>query len=168
MGNNSRHAVHYHPSHPKFLFEVFGSLALNYNKYTFVDFGSGKGRVLLVASEFPFSQIIGVEFAKELHDIASKNIDSYRSATQKCNKVRSLNLDAVEFEFPDTPLVLYLFNPFAADVLRPLLQNLQRSLESNPRNVLLIYMAPFHGDLIENETTLRCIDRGAYHNTYSL
>src|SRR5919109_3431347 len=67
VGDNTGHAVHYQPSHPKFLFEVFSSLKIDYPSYTFVDFGSGKGRVLLVASEFPFSEILGVEFAAELH-----------------------------------------------------------------------------------------------------
>ena len=165
-GNNTAHAVHYHPSHPKFLFEVLTDLPVDYSSNTFIDFGSGKGRVLLVASEFPFAEIIGVEFAAELHEIASRNIRSYQSKTQKCKNVRSLNLDAAEFQFPLTDLVLYLFNPFGPGVLTPVLQNLQRSIESHPRNVLLIYMSPFHGDLIERETSLKCVERSRFHNTY--
>lgn len=166
VGNNTGHGVHYHPSHPKFLFEVFSSLKIDYPSYTFVDFGSGKGRVLLVASEFPFSEIIGVEFAEELHEIARRNIRQYRSKTQKCRNIQSLNLDATEFEVPLTPLVLYMFNPFRPAVLTPVLQNLQRSLNSHPRDVILIYVAPFHGALIEQQTALRCVEQSTYHNTY--
>ncbi len=166
VGNNTDHGVHYHPTHPKFLYEVFNSLQIDYPSYTFVDLGSGKGRALLVASEFPFSEILGVEFAAELHEIASENIRSYRSKTQKCKNIQSLNLDAAEFEMPLTPLVLYLFNPFRPAVLVPVLQRLQRSLKSHPRDVTLIYLAPFHGALIEQETALRCVEQSTYHNTY--
>ena len=165
-GSNTAHAVHYHPSHPKFLFEVFSALDIDFNSHTFVDFGSGKGRVLLVASEFPFAEIIGVEFASELHEIACGNIQNYRSKTQQCKNIKSLNLDAAEFEMPSTPLVLYLFNPFGPGVLTPVLQNLQRSIDVNPREVTLIYMSPFHGALIEQETSLRCVEQSRYHNTY--
>src|SRR5689334_23652607 len=35
--------------------------------FTFVDIGSGKGRVLLMAAEYPFPHIIGVELLPELH-----------------------------------------------------------------------------------------------------
>ena len=142
------------------------SLKLDYRSYTFVDFGSGKGRALLVACEFPFAGIIGIEAATELHEIACQNIQRYRSRTQKCKNLQSLNLDAAEFEVPLTPLVIYLFNPFGPAVLIPVLQRLQRSLNSHPRDVTLIYSAPFHGDLIEQQTALRCVERGAAHNTY--
>jgi len=166
VGTNGAHAVPYHPTYQKFLFEILTSLKLDYTSYSFVDFGSGKGRALLVASEFPFSEIIGVEIATELHEIASQNIQRYRSKTQKCKNLQSLNLDAAEFEVPLTPLVIYLFNPFRPGVLIPVLQRLQRSLNSHPRDVTLIYSAPFHGDLIEQQTALRCVERGTSYNSY--
>jgi hypothetical protein len=166
VGKSADHGVFYYPAHPKFLLEVFSALNIDYPSYTFVDLGSGKGRALLVASEFPFTEILGVEFATQLHEIASQNIGSYRSKSQKCKNVRSLNLDAAEFEVPVTPLVLYLFNPFRPAVLIPVLQRLQCSLDSHPREVTLIYAAPFHAGLIEEHTALRCVEQATYHNTY--
>ena len=166
VGNNTGHGTGCYPSHPKFLFEVLRSLDIDYPAHTFVDVGSGKGRVLLVASEFPFAEIIGVEFATELHDIACRNIQRYRSKTQKCKDVKSLNIDAIEFEFPVTPLVLYFFNPFRPPVLIPVLQHLQRSLDSHPRDVTLLYETPYHADLIEQHTALRCVDQSNWHKTY--
>ena len=166
VGKSADHGVFYHPAHPKLLFEIFNSLKIDFPSHTFVDLGSGKGRALLVASEYPFAEIIGVEFAAELHEIAARNIQSYRSKTQRCKKVRSVNLDAAEFEMPATPLVLYLFNPFRPAVLIPVLQRLQRSLDSQPREVTLIYTAPFHANLIEQETALRCVEQATYHNMY--
>ncbi len=165
VGKNAGHG-RYYPSHPKFLSEVLSSLSIDHAQYSFVDLGSGKGRVLLVASEFPFAEIVGVEFATELHEIACRNIRDYRSKTQKCKNVKSLNLDATEFEFPLTPLVLYMFNPFRPPVMVPVLQRLQRSLDAHPRAVTLLYETPYHGELIEQHTALKCVDQSTWHNTY--
>jgi Putative methyltransferase len=165
-GDNARHGVFYHPSHPKFLFEVLGALGIDYERYAFIDLGSGKGRALLVASEFPFREVLGIEFARELHERACENIRRYRSASQKTGNVRSVYGDAITFEFPLSPLVILLANPFGPGVLIPVLRRLQGSLASHPRDVIILYSAPEHGDLIERETTLVCVERSVYHNTY--
>ncbi len=166
LGGNARHGVFYHPTRPKLVFAVLESLDIDYERYHFVDLGSGKGRVLLIASEFPFQEICGVEFARELHEIACENIRRYRSSSQKCKKIRSIHGDAAAFELPARPLVLYLANPFGPGVLVPVLRNLQRSLERDPRDVILLYAAPFHDPLVETETMLRRVERSMYHNAY--
>jgi len=165
-GDNARYGVRYEPSHPKFLIETLRTLAIQHGHYTFIDLGSGKGRVLLMASEFPFREVIGVEFAQELHEIACENIRRYRRASQKTRNVRSVHDDAILFEFPASPLVLFLANPFGPGVLVPVLRRLQDSLASHPRDAVILYETPIHGDLIERETALTCIERSVYHNTY--
>ena len=165
-GGNARHGVFYQPSHPKFLFAVLGALDIDYELYTFIDLGSGKGRALLVASEFPFAEVLGVEFARELHEIATRNIQRYRSASQKSRNVLSIHDDAIAFDFPASPLVLFLANPFGPGVLVPVLRRLEASLGCHPRDVILLYATPDHGHLIERETRLTCVERSVYHNTY--
>src|SRR5271170_4175507 len=49
-------------------------LHLDCQRFRFVDLGSGKGRALLLASDYPFSEIIGVELSPELDLIARSNI----------------------------------------------------------------------------------------------
>ncbi len=56
-------------------------------------------------------RIVGVELIAELHRAAQQNIREYRSPTQRCVQIESVIADAREFELPDEPLVLYLFNP---------------------------------------------------------
>lgn len=68
---------------------IMRNLPTDVSEYVFVDFGSGKGRTLLLAAEFNFKRIIGVEFARELHDTAVKNVKNYSSASQKCFDLRS-------------------------------------------------------------------------------
>ena len=165
-GDNARHGVFYQPSHPKFLFEILGALDIDYERYSFVDLGSGKGRALLVASEFPFLEVLGVEFARELHETACDNIRRYRSASRRSRNVYSIHGDAIDFEFPTGPLVLFLANPFGPGVLVPVLRRLRASLASHPRDAIILYAAPFHSDLVEQETRLTCVERSVYHNTY--
>jgi hypothetical protein len=66
---------------------VLAKLNIAFEDYTFVDYGSGKGRALLLASEFPFKRIIGLEFSPELHSIAEDNIRRCRSRPQKCREI---------------------------------------------------------------------------------
>lgn len=93
------HAEAYFPTPSRLLIEILPGLEIRYQGYTFVDLGSGKGRVLLVASEFPFHKIIGVEISPELTALARRNIASYRGA-QKCRDINVVCMDFADFEFP--------------------------------------------------------------------
>jgi SAM-dependent methyltransferase len=42
--------------------------------YTFIDLGCGKGRVLLMASDYSFHAIVGVELNAKLAAVANKNL----------------------------------------------------------------------------------------------
>src|ERR1700677_229311 len=92
---------HYDPTKPKFLRWIFRSLPIDFRKYSFVDIGSGKGRVLVAAARPRFIQVIGVEYSKELHQEALVNIQSARHL--KCPKLESLCMDATQFAIPETP-----------------------------------------------------------------
>jgi hypothetical protein len=107
--------------------------------FTFIDLGSGKGRVLLMASDYPFKKIIGVEFMPELHRAAQENIAGYSNDRQRCPQIESVCMDARDFQFPDNPLVVYLFNPFSEPTFTRVLKNLRRSAEQTPRPVYIAY-----------------------------
>jgi len=107
--------------------------------FTFIDLGSGKGRVLLMASDYPFKRIIGVEFMPELHRAAQKNVANYSNARQRCRLIESVCMDARDFQFPPEPLVAYLFNPFSESTFAHVLEGLRRSVEQSPRPVYIAY-----------------------------
>jgi Methyltransferase domain len=107
--------------------------------FTFIDLGSGKGRVLLMASDYPFKRIIGVEFMPELHRTAQKNIACYPNDREQCRQIETVCMDAREFQFPDGPLVVYLFNPFPESTFAQVLENLRLSVEQAPRPVYIAY-----------------------------
>jgi len=143
-----RFAVEYAPTTGAKFGCLLSQLPLCYQKYVFVDFGCGKGRTLLMASDFPFHAIVGVELSTSLHSAAEENIACYRSRYQQCVDLQAKHANATAFEFPEQPLVLYFFNPFSDEILRQVLDNVTRSLEACPRDVVIIYYNPEHQDLI--------------------
>jgi SAM-dependent methyltransferase len=155
----------YQPTEPALFQEMMASLPIEFDQFTFIDLGSGKGRTLLMASEYPFRKIVGVELIAELHRAAEENIRDYRRPTQRCVQIESVLVDARKFELPEEPLVLYLFNPLPEHALSDVLQRLERSLLQTPRPVWVVY----HNPLLE--TTLGAsafLERAGGTSQYSL
>jgi hypothetical protein len=109
------------------------------DRFTFVDYGSGKGKAMLLASDYPFEEIIGIEFAGPLHQIATQNIEKYSNAAQRCHKIRSECVDALVFVPPRRPLVCFLFNPFDNTTMAAVLDRLRDSARQHPRDVYVVY-----------------------------
>ena len=149
----------YQPSEPALFHEILNSLPVAVDGFTFLDLGSGKGRTLLMASEYPFRRIIGVEILAELHEIAQQNIARYRSEHQKCFNIESHAGDARDFEFPREALVLYLFNPFPEYVLRQVLASLHRSVTAFPREAYVLYHNVVHESVFAGQEWLSPIRR---------
>src|SRR5690242_13468196 len=72
------HGVNYVGIEPARFMAALLSVDVRHEDFVFIDFGSGKGRALLMASEFPFRKVIGIEFSPELHAVAQNNIRQYR------------------------------------------------------------------------------------------
>jgi hypothetical protein len=116
-------------------------LHLDFERFAFVDVGSGKGRALLLASDYPFREIIGVELSHELDRVARANIARYPGA-RPGPPVISVQGDAADFSWPPGPLVIYMWNAFTEPVMERVFQNLESSLAQEPREVYLVYMHP--------------------------
>jgi SAM-dependent methyltransferase len=140
----------YQPTDAALFHEMLTALAeqtrCDFCDFIFVDLGSGKGRTLLMAADYPFRRIIGVELLPELHHAAQENLNKYKSEEQECFALESICADATDFSFPDEPIVLYLFNPFPEARLRRVLANLQQSLREHPRTIYVLY----HNPLLEH------------------
>ncbi len=145
----------YQPTEPALFREMMASLPIAFETFTFVDLGSGKGRTLLMASEYPFRLIVGVEVIVELHRAAAENIRLYHAAKQRCTQIELVCADACEFVFPDTALVLYLFNPLPEAGLRQVLRNLEQSLEQSPRLAWIVYHNPLLDAALAGSTWLK-------------
>lgn len=154
------HAHGYEPTSIRLFNEILQELPISYQDYILVDFGSGKGRTLLLASNFPFKKIIGVEFSPRLNEIACNNIRIYKSESQKCYNLESLCVDANDFEIPDEKAVFYFFNPFDEHVMRAVLSNIKASLKKYPREIFIVYANPVYHELMNQAPFLKFIGEG--------
>jgi hypothetical protein len=149
----------YQPTEPALFREMMEALerdcGMNVCDFTFIDIGSGKGRALLLAADYPFKRILGVELLPALDHIAQENIAKYQSESQKCFAIESSCGDATEFEFPAEPILLYLFNPLPEQGLRQLLANLESSLQEKPRSLYVLYHNPLLERVLVDSPYLR-------------
>jgi SAM-dependent methyltransferase len=140
----------YQPTEPGAFHEMLDSLrgrsGIDFRDFTFVDLGSGKGRTLLMASDYAFRRITGVELLPALHKVAQDNLAQYKNAAQKCFMLESICADANDFPFPDDPLVIYMFNPLPESGMRRVCANLEQSLRTRPRPIYVLY----HNPLLEH------------------
>lgn len=142
------------------IYQILSTLPLEPNRFTFVDMGSGKGRALLVASEFPFKKIVGIELSEHLHSVAEKNVQRYKPSTQQCAAFDLHCMDALDYEHRDEPFVLYLFDPFDREILGKVIANLETSLRAKPREGYVVYVYPQYEDLLNNSSVLRQVKLG--------
>jgi 16S rRNA G966 N2-methylase RsmD len=104
------------------------------NRELFIDYGSGKGAAIIHAKKLGFKETIGVEFAKELHETAKRNIQKLQ-----LKNVTSLYADATTFTPPNQVSVIYFFNPFDEVVMEKVIDNLLRHKENFENDVYVIY-----------------------------
>lgn len=107
----------------------------------FVDFGSGKGRVMVVAAYFGFLKITGVEFARELVVLASENIRKAQTLFPETRFVL-LHENAVNYEIGSDAEIFFFFNPFKKQVMRKVCGNILSSVRKYPRTVYVVYVNP--------------------------
>jgi len=137
----------YQPTEAAAFREMMEGLGIDFSRFTFIDIGSGKGRVLLLAADFPFRRIVGVELLPELHAVA---LDNLQRLSDKSSSIAAVCADATSFEFPLDPLVIYLFHPLLEWGLRKVIGNLARSLREHPRDILVVYHNPIFGGMVES------------------
>ncbi|HYT95095.1 MAG TPA: class I SAM-dependent methyltransferase [Gemmataceae bacterium] len=145
--SNKDHGFAHDPIDPTRFQRTVGSLKIRHEDFVFIDFGSGKGRSLLLASQLPFRKIIGVEFAPELHQIAEQNVRSFRCDGQKCKDIELVCGDAAEYALPPLPTVVYFFNPFGAEVMARVIANIRKSWAEHPREMYVVYVTPVVDEL---------------------
>ncbi len=137
----------YQPTEPALFREMLEGLIqanpkIDFREFTFIDIGSGKGRALLMAADYPFRRVLGIELLPELHRVAQENIKKYKSDSQQCFAIECLLADAGEIAFPSEPIVLYLFNPLPESGLARMISNMEHSLREHPRPVFVLYHNP--------------------------
>lgn len=133
-------AILYLPSPPDVTRWMLRHVDITPSQCTFVDLGCGKGRVVLVASEWPFKRIVGVEISQALVDVARNNARRVREAEPSRTPIEVECVDAATCVFPDGDLLVHLYHPFEADLLAKVLARLEASWHAQPRRIVVAYL----------------------------
>ena len=107
----------------------------------FLDLGSGKGKVVLLAARYPFARVIGVEISEQLNEIARRNLEAARGR-RRCEHVELVTADVLKYEIPADVNVVYLYNPFRGSLFDAVVAKLIDSVDRHPRKVRVIYLNP--------------------------
>ena len=159
VGSNWMYGVKYEGCDALSLMQVLKNLGINYKDFTFVDLGSGKGRAIFVVSQFPFHKIIGVEYSKQLCNIARHNISYLPNTEKKCQTIDIVNADAADYQIPGGSLIIFLNNPFGGQVMKQVVRNVIDSYRNEPRRIIVIYFVPNFADVWKQSGLFREIER---------
>jgi SAM-dependent methyltransferase len=121
----------------------------NFKQSTFIDFGCGKGAAILLASQYGFRKYIGVEYSPVLTGECKTNIEKFSKRTGRNINHDIICCDATKYEVPPEANVFYFFNPFHDEILDTILQNIEESLKTNARDILILYFNAMHKNVIE-------------------
>jgi SAM-dependent methyltransferase len=143
IGNESlKHANRYEAVQPRIFARMVRALPIPYQDFLFVDFGCGKGRALLLASEYSFKRAIGIEISHILTERARENINIFNRQRQNHTRIDVICADALDYDLPSEPTVLYFYNPFDEQSIRRVLLNVERSLARQPRKIYVLDHRP--------------------------
>jgi SAM-dependent methyltransferase len=158
-------AYGYEGVQPAAFHAIVRAAAIAPGEFVCVDFGSGKGRALVLAAECGFRRVIGVELAVQLHDIAQRNVAAFHSRRPSAPPIDLHCGDAVNLPLPEGDLMLFFFNPFGKAVLGKVAGNITRALRERPRQIVIAYRNPLHAEVFDE---LDCVVPTVRNRSFAL
>jgi SAM-dependent methyltransferase len=145
---------------------MLGELSLNRRDYVFVDLGSGKGRAVLLAAKAGFAEVIGVEFAPEIHRDALANVAAFTRKDEAGRRIRLICQDAADYDLPAHHVVLFLYNPFFGAVMEAVASKVAQFLEEFDYDLVLLYRNPQCAGLFDALPGLRVVASSESYRIY--
>lgn len=118
--------------------------------WAFVDIGSGKGKVLLLAAQMGFREVVGIEHSETLATIAESNIARFRERCPTATRITSVRGDALHFGLPHGPVMIWLYNPFGAELMSRFVARLEDHVRNNGSAMRVAYSNPLHAGLFDD------------------
>lgn len=137
----------YEASGEAMLHEPLAALDIDPGRYDFVDYGSGKGRVLMLALQSGFRSVTGIELSTRLCETAQSNLDKFARRAGIVGGARIIGADATMFLPSGANILAYFYNPFDASVMKVVRRRLEQALQTGTRRVVIIYANAEHADV---------------------
>src|SRR6185312_6589387 len=143
---NLSHASIYQASNYYLIEKAFEYLKQENINHGLVDFGCGRGRILVVAAHYGFKTITGIDFSAMLCIEAEANVEKI-SKLFPGTKFDVICADAALYQIQDSQNCFFFFNPFDEIVLLKVVKNILASLKKFPRKIYVIYLNPVHKEI---------------------
>lgn len=127
-------------SDPEEFSSAMDALGIDFRQFTFVDLGAGKGRALLMAAQYGFRRLVGVEFARELVEVAQRNLQVAGPSVSA--RARMVHQDATTYVLPNEPVVLFMYNPFGGKTMAAVAERTRASFDRHRRPLHVVYLVP--------------------------
>lgn len=121
----------------------------------FIDFGCGKGRPLMIASEMGCRAVTGIEYSPTLVKIARQNARIFARRAPHSTPITVVQADATAYELPKESVVLFFYNPFAETTMRKVIANIEASLAASPRPLFVVAYNPVAAPLLDGSPALQ-------------
>lgn len=111
---------------------------------TIMDVGCGAGIFLIYLHSRGFTNLIGMEFDRELYNLCKKNIDMYYKKINYMEKdINIIQGNALNLSIPDEVTIFYLFNPFFDEkTYLDWLCKVKESIDRNKRKIKIVFLFP--------------------------
>lgn len=140
LGYSDERLQHYEPSSWRTLQKGLPKRSVS-GEDVFIDLGSGMGRIVLRAAEYPFKRVIGVEMSPGLHEVAVENVERCRDRL-RCQDVELVCSDVLSYDFPDDVTVVFIYNSFQGEIFDEAMRAIFESVDRSPRRVRFLYRNP--------------------------
>lgn len=137
----------YEASDVAMMSEPLAALGIDPCNYDFIDYGCGKGRVLMLALQHRFRTVTGIELSARLCDTAQANLDIFARRSGPIGKARIIGADATMFLPSGTNILAYFYNPFDASVMTVVRRRLEHALRTGTQRVVVIYANAEHAEV---------------------
>ncbi len=124
--------------------------------YAFIDVGCGKGRVLAIASRLGFRRVIGIEMSPELCRAAVENSQRLAQSSPGGTGIEVVQKNAADYAMPGGNLLVFLYNPFGAEVMASFRRTLEAARRTERRDIVIAYVQPTHGDILDGMDGFCC------------
>jgi 2-polyprenyl-3-methyl-5-hydroxy-6-metoxy-1,4-benzoquinol methylase len=144
--SNLSHASIYQGTNYYLIEKAFEYLQTQKANQQLLDFGSGKGRIMVVAAHYGFKSITGVDFSQSLCREAENNVEKIKPLFPATN-FKIVCSDVVNYSIENDTNVFFFFNPFDEVVMLQVVRKILTSLKKNPRKVYIVYVNPLHKEI---------------------
>jgi len=165
QGEHAYAANRYEPVQIPVFRRIMRDLPVRHEDYAFVDFGSGKGRALLMASQYPFRRVIGVELSSMLHAAALRNVAVFERANPAAARIELVCGDALRYPIPEGEVVCFLYDAFGRPLVEKMIENLDLARRARSRHIFVVYRNPVCADLFDGAGFLHTV---AAHRAYRI